>query len=60
MCLYMKYARYLLIYLDCCLFLIILIILFVSLYILLCILNASSTPAVMLLFYVKHFELFSS
>jgi len=44
MSLCMKSARYLLTYVDCCLFLIILIIIFVSPYILLCIFNASSTP----------------
>jgi len=40
----MKSAQYLLTYRDCCLFLFILIILFISLYILLHIFNASSAP----------------
>ena len=58
MCLCMKSARYLLTYLHCCLFLTILIILFVPFYILLHILMLFLLPAAMLLFYVKHFELF--
>ena len=58
MCLCMKSARYLLTYLDCCLFLFILIILFHSIYILLHILMLFLLPAAMLLFYVKQFELF--
>ena len=44
MCLCMKSARYLLTYLDCCLFLFIKIILFLSIYILLHIFNAFSAP----------------
>jgi len=44
MCLCMKSARYLLTYLDCCLFLFVLIILFLSIYILLHIFNAFSAP----------------
>jgi len=44
MCLCIKSARYLLTYLDCCLFLFILIMLILSIYILLHIYNASSAP----------------
>jgi len=54
----MKSAQYPLTYLDCYLFLFILIILFLSIYILLHILMFFLLPAAMLLFYVRHFELF--